>query len=210
MYKSEAEVTRLYITRHGETLWNTQRRMQGHKDSELTEKGRKQAEQLAKAMAEVELEAVYSSSSGRTMQTALIIAGKRSIPIIPMDSLREINLGEWEGHVFTEVEEKYPEEHRNFWKFPHLYVPVGGEKFSEVIRRMEDTLQTLIKRHDGKNILIVTHAVSLKAIMMIVENKELKDLWSGDFIQPASLNIVEYDNGKWTAIKWGDISHYEE
>lgn len=203
-------MTRLYITRHGETLWNTERRMQGHQDSDLTEKGRRQAELLSRALADVEFEAVYASSSGRTMQTARIVAGERGIPINPMDSLREINLGEWEGCVFTEVEEKYPKEHRNFWEYPHLYVPVGGEEFSDMIKRISETLQTLSKRHDGKNILLVTHAVSLKVIRMIVENKELKDLWSGDFIHPASLNIVEYDNGKWTAVKWGDISHYEE
>lgn len=203
-------MTRLYLIRHGETLWNTQKRMQGHLDSELTDTGKRQAQLLSGALEDVEFEAVYSSSSGRTLQTAQIIAGKRGIPIIPMDSLREINLGEWEGQVFTEVEKNYPEQYKNFWESPHFYIPAGGEEFSEVKKRIGDTLQTLISRHDGKNIMLVTHTISLKTIMMIVENKELKDLWSGAYVHPTSLSVIEYDNGRWNVIKWGDISHYGE
>ena len=203
-------MTRLYITRHGETLWNTQKRMQGHLDSELTDTGKKQAKQLSKALEEVELDAVYSSSSGRTMQTARIIAGNRNIPVIPMDSLREMGLGEWEGQVFTEVQKNYPEQYKNFWEAPHLYIPAGGEEFTDIRNRIGDTLQSVISRHEGGNIMLVTHAISLKTIMMIVENRELKDLWGGGFVHPTSLSVIEYDYNRWKVIKWGDISHYEE
>ncbi len=205
-------MVRLYITRHGETLWNTQKRMQGHKDSDLTEKGKRQAALLSKTLEDIELEAVYSSSSGRTLQTSRIIAENRNIPIIPMDSLKEINLGNWEGMVFSEAEKEYPREFKNFWEYPHLYKPVGGEEFTDVINRIKCTLELLASRHDGKSIMVVTHAVSLKVILMIVENKELKDLWSGAFMHPTSLSVVEYDQGSagWKAVKWGDISHYEE
>jgi probable phosphoglycerate mutase len=183
--------------------------MQGHKDSELTQKGRQQAAQLAKALESVEFEALYSSSSGRTMQTAQIITGKRNVPIIPMDSLKEINLGKWEGMVFSDVERKYPVEYRNFWEFPHLYEPVGGENLSEIKGRLEETLRLITQRHDQGNVLIVTHAVSLKFIMLIVEQKELKDLWNGAFIHPTSLSMIEYENDGWKVVKWGDISHYD-
>lgn len=200
---------RLYITRHGETIWNTQKRMQGHKDSELTEKGRQQAAQLAKALEKVELEAVYSSSSGRAIQTSQIIIGHRNIPLVPMDSLREINLGKWEGMVFADAEREYPVQFRNFWEFPHLYEPVGGEDFSDVAKRLDSTLRYLAERHDGDSVMVVTHAVALKLIMMMVEQKELKDLWNGAFMHPTSLNIIEYGKGGWKAVKWGDTSHYD-
>ncbi len=200
---------RLYITRHGETIWNTQKRMQGHKDSELTEKGRQQAAQLARALETVEFEAVYSSSSGRTIQTSQIIAGKRNIPLIPMDSLREINLGKWEGMSVSDVERDYPEEYRNFWEFPHLYEPVGGENFSDMTDRLDSALRYIAERHDKGNVMVVTHAVSLKLITLIVEQKELKDLWNGAFMHPTSLSIIEYGTDGWKAVKWGDISHYD-
>jgi broad specificity phosphatase PhoE len=56
-------MTRLYITRHGETLWNTEKRMQGHNDSELTETGRNQACLISKALVDIEFDAIYSSSN---------------------------------------------------------------------------------------------------------------------------------------------------
>jgi probable phosphoglycerate mutase len=184
--------------------------MQGHKDSPLTEKGIRQAQLLADALVNVELEAIYSSSSGRTVQTARILSEARDIPVIPMDELREINLGEWEGHVFSEVEKSFPVEYKNFWEFPHLYTPVGGETFSQLRQRVGGALQAIVRRHEGKNVLVVTHAVALKMIMMLVENKELKELWSGAFIHPASLSLAEYGEGAWTAVQWGDTAHYAE
>ncbi len=200
---------RLYITRHGETIWNTQKRMQGHKDSELTDKGRRQAAQLAKALETVELEVVYSSSSGRTMQTSRIIAGNRDIPVIPMDSLKELNLGKWEGMIASDVEREYPVQYRNFWEFPHLYETVGGETLTDAMDRIKKTLEYITERHRDGNVLIVTHAVTLKLITLIAEQKEMKDLWKGAYVHPTSLSIIEYENVGWKAVKWGDISHYD-
>ncbi len=202
-------MVRLYITRHGETLWNTQKKMQGHKNSELTDKGKQQAAQLGKALENVELEAVYSSSSGRTIQTSQIFVGQRSIPIIPMDTLMEMSLGKWEGMIFSDVEREYPVEFKNFWEFPHLYKPDGGENFTDVIARLGNVLKLLAERYDGKNVMVVTHAIALKLIMMIVEHKELKELWSGAFIHPTSLSIIEGSSNSWKAVKWGDVSHYD-
>lgn len=200
---------RLYIARHGETVWNVQRRMQGQKNSELTDRGRQQAALLSKTLEDVEFETAYSSSSERALQTARIIVGNRNIPIIPQDSLREINFGKWEGMNACDVEKGYPEQYKNFWEFPHLYEPVGGESFDDIINRLGEVLEMLTNRHKKGNILVVTHAVALKTIALIVEKKELKDFWSGTFIHPASLSIIEHDGTGWKAVKWGDISHYE-
>jgi len=66
----------LYITRHGETVWNTQKRMQGWKDSPLTETGRQNAFSLGERLAHIPFRAVYSSPSGRTKETASLICGE--------------------------------------------------------------------------------------------------------------------------------------
>lgn len=201
---------RLYITRHGETIWNIQKRMQGHRDSPLSELGIRQAEWLAEALTDVEFEAAYSSSSRRALQTARIITGSRDIPVVPMDGLMEINLGEWEGLSVSEAERLYPEQYKNFWNFPHRYIPVGGETIEALIERAGRTLETLAMRHKEGNLLVVTHAVTLKAIIAYVERKEIKDLWSGEYMKQACLNVLEYDDGKWNPVVWGDVSHYRE
>lgn len=203
-------MVRFYITRHGETLWNTQKRMQGHKDSPLTELGISQAESLAGALKDVEFEAAYSSSSRRALQTARIIIGDRDVPVVPMDGLMEINLGVWEGMVFSEAEKLYPEEFKNFWEHPERYRTVGGESFEALIDRVGRTMETLARRHKAGNLLVVTHAVTLKAITTYIEKKEIKDLWTGAYIKQACLNLLEHEDGKWNPVIWGDISHYEE
>ncbi|MBS5823829.1 MAG: histidine phosphatase family protein, partial [Clostridium argentinense] len=88
---------RLYITRHGQTKWNTEKRMQGFKNSDLTEKGINNAKKLGKALENIEFSRVYSSPLGRTMDTSKYILGDRNIEIVTADYLKEINLGTWGG-----------------------------------------------------------------------------------------------------------------
>jgi probable phosphoglycerate mutase len=83
-------ITNLYITRHGQTEWNVQGRLQGHLDSPLTELGVIQAEQLADSLVNVEFDVIYSSPSLRTVRTADMIRGERPIDITIEDKLREI------------------------------------------------------------------------------------------------------------------------
>ncbi|EQB85893.1 hypothetical protein M918_16965 [Clostridium sp. BL8] len=75
-------MTRLYITRHGETLWNTEGRMQGWNDSPLTDLGIKQAEWLRDRIQDEKIDAIYSSPSNRAFKTAEIVRGGREIEII--------------------------------------------------------------------------------------------------------------------------------
>ncbi len=86
----------LYITRHGETKWNTEKRMQGWSDSSLTENGVKNAILLGNRLKDIEFDAIHTSPSQRTIITANLIKGDRKIPLIPDDQLKEINMGIWE------------------------------------------------------------------------------------------------------------------
>lgn len=85
--------TTVYLTRHGQTEWNVQQRMQGHQDSPLTPLGVQQAEWLGKGLREVPLDAVYASSSPRTLRTAEIILGERGIPVTACDEFKELCMG---------------------------------------------------------------------------------------------------------------------
>lgn len=76
--------TNIYFTRHGETIWNTKKLMQGWKDSPLTNKGIKQAHQLSERLSNIPLNAVYSSTSQRAVDTAEIIKGDRPIEIVEL------------------------------------------------------------------------------------------------------------------------------
>ena len=90
-------MTRLYITRHGQTEWNVEGRFQGRADSKLTPLGESQALWLGERLKDERIDVIISSSSGRTITTSEKIRGERGIRIIPNDNLREIYLGRWKA-----------------------------------------------------------------------------------------------------------------
>lgn len=94
----------IYILRHGQTVWNKSRLLQGSRDIELCEEGRAVARERCDQLKEVDFDVIYSSPLKRAYETACIIRGDRDIPIIKDDRLREINFGENEGKSVIELE----------------------------------------------------------------------------------------------------------
>ncbi|KDR95221.1 probable phosphoglycerate mutase [Peptoclostridium litorale DSM 5388] len=204
---------RLYITRHGQTEWNTQKRFQGHKDSELTPLGKRQAFWLSERLKDLKIQKVYSSPIKRANRTAGILIGDRGIEIENIDGLKEMNFGLWEGMNEEQLKREYPIQFHNFWNSPHKYTPFGGETYDQVKERVAEELENIIKRHYGKdeNILIVVHGVVLKLLLSHIEGTKLEQLWDPPYIHPASLSIVEYDeNHGFNVVEKADISHYKE
>ena len=79
----------IYFLRHGETKWNTRGRIQGQKNTRLSEKGLEQARMTAEGMEDIPFDIIYSSPLERAYETAQIVRGERNIPIIRDDRLKE-------------------------------------------------------------------------------------------------------------------------
>ena len=202
---------RLYVTRHGETLWNTQKRLQGWKDSDLTEKGIKNALSLGNRLKDLEFQSIYASPSKRTLKTVNLIKGGREQLIIEDENLREINLGVWEGQTHDDLKEKYPEEFQAFWNTPHLYTTSSGESFYQLRERVNNFLNRIISEHENGNILIITHTVFIKALLSHCKDLSIERLWDPPFIHDTSLSIIEIKDGEIEIKLEGDITHrYEE
>lgn len=201
-------MTRLYLVRHGQTEWNIEGRMQGSKDSPLTDLGIYQAKQLGKSLEKVNIDIVYSSSSERTMNTAKIIVGKRKINILPTDELKEMNFGFWEGMTFEVIKEQYQELYQTFWNTPHLLRDCPGESFEQLKNRLVGFVNKVIQQHEGKDILLVTHGVALKMIINTFKGLDIKDIFQGEILKPTSLTVVEVENNNYNIVKYGDIEHY--
>jgi broad specificity phosphatase PhoE len=199
----------LYLTRHGETEWNLQKRMQGWQDSPLTEKGRKDAALLGKRLESVEFAAIYTSTSGRTVETAELIRGERLIPMYHNENLREINLGDWEGKTHDEITKFDPIAYEHFWNKPHLYSPERGERFIDVQTRALKAIQEIVEHYPSGNVLVVTHAVVLKTLIAYFKNLPLEKLWESSFMHGTSLTIVRFDGNTFEIVTEGDISHLE-
>lgn len=203
---------RLYLTRHGQTVWNLEGRFQGWDDSALSEKGISNAKALRERLKNTNFYEVYASPVGRTMTTAHIVSGLEMDKIIPDENLREINLGSWQGRLVSEVEAEYPNEYSAFRLSPHLYERSGSESYYDVQKRALISVNNVVAKHGNtdRNILFVTHTITLKTIMAYFENREFERLWDLPFIYDTSLSMVEIKDGKSTIVLHGDISHFSD
>lgn len=201
-------MTTIYLTRHGETKWNKERRFQGQLDSDLTDLGLKQAEWLGESLKYEEFDVIISSSSKRALDTATIIRGARKQDIIKNDNLKEIHMGSWQGMLHKDIAELYPEQEYNFWNRPELHVSDTGESMTEFYNRVTSEIENIIKEHQSEKILVVAHGLVVKFLMGYFEGKELRDIMKGKHIQQTSLSIVEVADRSPSIIAYADTSHY--
>ena len=199
----------IYLTRHGLTEWNVNRRMQGWGNGELTEKGINDAKALGKRLKEVPIDKVYSSSSKRAYETAQYIIGDREISLIQMDDLREINFGDWDGRIREEIEAEYPDEFKVFWETPHLYNRNSGETFEHVRKRAIRALEHIIEENKEGTVLIVTHSIFLRVLMTYIKDIPLSDVFKSTPPGNTSLFKLEVTDGELKLIFENDMQHVE-
>jgi probable phosphoglycerate mutase len=202
----------IYLTRHGETQWNTENRLQGWKNSPLTEKGIRNAKLLGNRLSEIEFNAIYTSPSERAIQTAEYIRSERNIPVLTDENLKEISYGEWEGKTKEELRKNYKKEFFNYWNAPHQYdhQPHKGEGLTDFKHRVENVFKRILAENPSGNILIVTHAATLKVILSYTMNIPIEKMWSPPFIHNTSLTVFHWDGAKFQFEMVGDTSHFEE
>lgn len=134
---------------HGTTLDNENKLSSGHYDVELSELGKKQAEEMGERHFNEDFAAVFCSDLHRSYATAQIAFLDRDAPIIKDSRLRECNYGEFTRYPDREVE---PEKSKRIAEpFP------AGESYEQCAMRMKSFLQDLLRDYGGKQVLIVGH-----------------------------------------------------
>ena len=139
-----------YLMRHGQTLFNLRRKIQGACDSPLTELGIKQAQVAGEYFKDIPLDHAYSSTSERCCDTLEIVTDK-SIPYTRLKGLKEMNFGIFEG----ESEDLNPKNKEVFGTF---FLDYGGESRAQVRERMVKTCTEIMEKEDHEVVLAVSHA----------------------------------------------------
>lgn len=202
-------MTRIFLTRHGQTEWNVAKRMQGQKDSPLTPLGVKQGTALGKYLQDYDINAIYCSSSHRAVHTAELIRGKRDIDINPCDDLREICVGDWEGKSLEEAEAYNPVQFENFWHKPEDFVPDNGETFVQLRDRAATTIREIVKRHPNQTVLVVSHGIVLKTLYTFFMNQSIADIVNTQHPQSTCLCEVVFEDSICKVLDWNRIDHYK-
>ena len=151
----------ILLVRHGETLWNLERRYQGRFDSPLTERGVAQARAIGRLLASLPQAAsapTVASPQGRARRTAEIIrqqfGGARELRFD--DRLRELSLGSWDGLTYAEIEARSPgifaAEGHHEWYFRSP----DGESYEAFAARIDEWLA---EQDQAAAIVVVAHGL---------------------------------------------------
>ena len=128
--------TRIIAIRHGETAWNVDTRIQGHLDIPLNDTGLWQARQLARALADEPVAAIYTSDLQRARATAQALADTTGAPLTPEPDLRERSFGHFQGRTFAQIEAELPEDALRWRKRDPHYAPEGGRPIRNGFHRV--------------------------------------------------------------------------
>lgn len=208
------ESVSIYLIRHGETDWNAQLRIQGHRDLPLNASGQAQAQALARALAGVSFAAIYSSDLQRARETAQPLAETAGIAIRLENDLRERHFGCCEGKTREDIAAGDPAVAQGMAGRRPDYVIPGGESLLQLRTRVEACLLRLASRHAGETIAVVTHGGVLDIVYRRVHGVPLEK--PRDFPLPnASINRLrivpasEADRAEWSLDAWGETQHLE-
>jgi 2,3-bisphosphoglycerate-dependent phosphoglycerate mutase len=200
--------TEIILIRHGETLWNRERRMQGHTDTPLSEAGRAQAAALGARLAGGAFAVIYSSDLARAWDTAGAIAQRTGHEIVAEPRLRERRFGIFEGLTYDEMKERHPEEWGRFQTRDPDYAIPGGESARDFHARSLACLTEIAERHPGAELAVVTHGLVLDALYRAAHAMAL-DAPRPVPLLNASLNGFLYEGRGWRMRFWGDVAHLE-
>jgi probable phosphoglycerate mutase len=199
--------TEIILIRHGETEWNSQKRMQGHSNSDLSSVGQAQIQALGQWMKNVPFDLIYSSDSLRAKQTAEAITQFSGHELQFDQRLREKNLGVFEGLTSEEARERHPEVFRLFKTAGSKYVIDEGESTQQLQDRALEIVNEIRIKHPEERVLLVTHGGFIRVVMKHSLGLSLETP-TRFLIRNTGVFRLEWED-KWLVSQMGGVSHLE-
>ncbi|MBR5598077.1 MAG: histidine phosphatase family protein [Lachnospiraceae bacterium] len=203
---------KIYFIRHGETIWNKEKKIQGQSDIPLNEYGKELAHITADAIKDIPFDIVYSSPLIRALETAEILVKKRDLDILVDSRLTEMCFGEGEGESLPEIHSHPEMKLYNFIHNPGEYIPpTGGESFEELYERCKSFIEDIILPAENKyqSMLIVGHGALIRGFIHSINKRPSKDFWKM-IHKNCSVTIVECCNGKLSVLEEAKIYYKED
>lgn len=218
----------LYLMRHGETIMNRAKRVQGWCDGILTEKGIEVAKNTAIGLNDIEFKSVYTSDLRRAIKTAKIVISEnrvsKDLKITEVEGLREAYFGKYEGELekkFLHDMLKYLninslEEITNMKNFQKVYMDTcaildetkKAENYDKLLNRVIRSLIDIAKGEEtngGGNVLVVVHGGMLRVIIDYIDPScDIRN------IDNASISKIVYENGNFYVESVNDMSYCEK
>jgi glucosyl-3-phosphoglycerate phosphatase len=179
-------MSRLVLIRHGQSVWNAERRLQGQADPPLSPLGETQARTLAPQLRDLGIERSVSSDLRRAAQTADLIG----LDTTPDARWREIDVGQWAGRHIDELRAEVGERWRG-WRAGD-YTPPGGERWPDFLARIAEAMAAL----PDEDVAVVTHGGVVRAVVALLLDLPPDRLAP---VPPASVSVLE--RGAWPRLR---------
>ncbi|MFC2059146.1 histidine phosphatase family protein [Chloroflexota bacterium] len=204
---------RLILVRHGETDWNRQHRIQGLGDLGLNEKGKKQAEALARALKNEKLSGIYASPLRRAQETARAIASFHQLEVVTFDGLKELDAGDLDGLTMDEMKNR----HGKFlgeWLADASEVRLpGGSSLAELQDQVWAAIEDIMDRHRGEDenekVAVVTHFFAILCIICRALGINLSD-YRRLKVDVAAISALEVNSQRAVLTCLNDTCHLRE
>lgn len=154
--------TTIFLVRHGETVDNARQIMQGQTQGELNQRGREQAEQVARRLASEPLDAIVASDLHRAIQTAEVIAEPHGLPVVTTPLLRERDWGSFTGRFI-------PDLRNEVW-------PDDIESEEALLERARSFLINMTATYPGKRVVAVGHGIMNKAVLAVYAGCTMREV----------------------------------
>ena len=204
--------TTLLLARHGATAYSLEKRFSGSGgvDLPLIELGQQQGAALAREIARRgEATRIVTSPLLRAQQTAELIATEAGLPV-EIDALfTECSFGEWDGHTFAEVREKWPEEMAD-WLASTSVAPPGGESFDSCQGRVRQGLRGLLDRYAGETIVLVAHVTPIKLLVTDAVGAPVDSIYRME-LPPCSISkLAWFPDGNSSMFSFAEAAHLHD
>jgi len=203
--------TTLYLVRHGQSLGNLNEQMLGHTDLDLSELGYRQAAATFERLKDTHFDAVYSSPLQRAYNTVLPHAKHRGLTVVPLDALKEIYLGRWEGMYLADVVRRWPYTFWELWRANFgICTPPGGEYVQKGAARVQNALTEIARRHEGQTVLIGGHAGIFRAVCANIAGIPAERVGAElPYMTNASFSVLTYEGDVFALEKYSEDAHLE-
>jgi broad specificity phosphatase PhoE len=184
---------KLYLLRHGETIYSQTGGYCGELDPELTSEGTQMAKAFADTYRTIPWTAIYVSPMQRTIATAKPLCEAVGLDMQLRDGLKEIRYGQWEGQTVEFVKQNYLDDYLHWLAEPAWNPPTGGETAVEIASRASLVIAEIQEKHPEGNVLVVSHKATLRIIICTLLGVDLGRYRDRIDMLAASVSRIKFD-----------------
>jgi probable phosphoglycerate mutase len=195
-------LTTIILVRHGRTHLTESKRISGRggENPGLSDSGREDAHNVAKALAEIgnsgpwshlnPISAIVSSPIQRTLDTAHIISNELGLGVEVNENIAEISFGDWDGQTHDDVISKWRNEFEE-WQGSWTASPPNGESLEDFDTRVQQGRREILAAHAGKTVAVVSHVMPVRGFIRAGMDSGVAGYWRPQ-ISPCSITIIRF------------------